>query len=462
MFLQIARQIAAAVRRGRLAPGSRLPGTRRLAAALGVHRNTCVAAYDELAAQGWIDAARGRGSFISTELPDPLPATAARPGVPARAGYALGDPPPPVRRRARRNLLPMSDGVPDVRLVPAAAIARAYRRATRRPGLLGYADPRGSPGLRAAVAEMLNRARGLAAGPDDVMITRGSQMAIALAARAVIRPGDVVAVESLGYRPAWAALRAAGAALRAIPVDRDGLDVDRLAALCERERVRAIYLTPHHQYPTLAVLTPGRRLELCALARRHRFAVLEDDYDNEYHYSGRPVLPLASADSAGSVIYIGTLSKVLAPAVRIGFAVAPTPVLDRMVAHRAAVDGCGDPLIEAAIAELFEDGELGRHVRRMRRIYLARREVLLGAIAQRLGGAIEVECPAGGMALWAQVDPAIDVDRWSARAAARGVGFEPGRRYAFDGRARAALRLGFAASTESELRRGIRTMAESL
>jgi GntR family transcriptional regulator/MocR family aminotransferase len=174
------------------------------------------------------------------------------------------------------------------------------------------------------------------------------------------------------------------------------------------------------------------------------------------------VLPLASADAAGSVVYIGTLSKILAPAVRIGYAVAPPPVLERMVGHRAALDGCGDSVTEAAIAELFEDGEIQRHVRRMRRVYLERRELLLGEIERRLGGALEVACPAGGMALWADVDPAIDVDRWAERTAEAGVIFEPGRRYAFDGRARSALRLGFAACSSAEMRRGVKAMAAAL
>lgn len=462
VFLQIARGIAAAISRGALAPGARLPGTRRLAETLGVHRNTAVAAYDELAAQGWIEAARGSGTFVSAEFPDRLPATGARGGVPAQPAFALPRSTAPQLDGGHRGGLALSRGVPDVRLVPTAAIARAYRRAARRAGRFGYGDPAGEPELRAAIADMLNRARGLAASPGDVLITRGSQMAIALAARAVISPGDVVAVEALGYRPAWDALRAAGAALRPIPVDRRGLDVDRLAALCQRRRVRAVYLTPHHQYPTLAVLSPGRRLELLNLARQHRFAVLEDDYDNEYHYSGRPILPLAARDVAGSVVYVGTLSKILAPAIRVGFAVAPAPVLERMIAHRAALDSCGDRLVETAIAELLDEGEIQRHVRRMRRVYLERREILCDALARALGGVVEVECPPGGMALWARVDPAIDVEAWAAATAERGVWFETARSFAFDRRPRQALRLGFASLTPAELRRGVSAMSAGL
>ena len=461
LFLQIARAIAAAIAAGRIGAGDRLPGTRTLATTLDVHRNTAVAAYGELASQGWIDSARGSGTFVSAHLPDtslPAPVVA---GVAVKPGYALGRA-PRVSSSQPGDVLRLSAGVPDARLIPAAAIARAVRRASRRTGIFNYGDPRGEVRLRAAVAEMLARSRGINAGPSDVAITRGSQMAITIAARALIRSGDVVAVESLGYRPAWEALRAAGAVLRPIALDRDGLDVGRLAALCARESVRAVYLTPHHQYPTLATLPPGRRIELLALARRHRFAIIEDDYDNEYHYSGRPVLPLASSDAAGSVIYIGTLSKILAPAIRVGYAVAPRPVLDRMIAHREVIDGSGDRLLESAIAELFEDGEVERHVWRTRRIYQARRQHAAAALERHLGDAVRFDCPKGGMALWIQVNPSIDIEAWAGSALARGVHFETARGYAFDRRSRPAFRLGFAALSEGELERGVRTMAAAL
>src|SRR5262249_15917197 len=154
-----------------------------------------------------------------------------------------------------------------------------------------------------------------------------------LAARALLRPGDVVAVEELGYRPAWEALRNAGAELVPVPIDEHGLRVDALP-----RRLRAVYVTPHHQYPTTGILSAACRIELLALAERQGFAIFEDDYDHEFHYEGRPVLPLASADCAGSVVYLGTLSKVLAPGLRIGYVVAPRPVLDRIAAHRLYVD----------------------------------------------------------------------------------------------------------------------------
>jgi len=459
VFLQIARAVASDVRRGRLRPGAELPGSRVLSRALGVHRNTV------------LDAHPAKGTFVSATLPDPSPRrftakVAPRAAVAARAGFDLDrhrlelhPPPIPVK-----GTLLVSGGVPDVRLAPASLLGRAYRRALRAEArdVLDYGDPRGHERLRTALAEMVSAVRGLAAGPGEVLVTRGSQMAIDLIARALIAPGDVVAVEAFGYRPAWEALRLAGARLVPLPVDASGLRVDALEELAARERVRAVYVTPHHQYPTTAVLAPGRRLSLLALAGARRMAIIEDDYDHEFHFDGRPVLPLASADDAGVVLYVGTLSKILAPGLRIGFVVAPAPLIDHLAALRSFVDRQGDRAVERAVAELLEEGDVQRHVRRVRRIYRERRDALAEALREDLGEVLSFELPAGGMALWARVAEGVDVDAWAERALARGVAFYSGKRYAFDGRKRPFVRLGFATLDEKELREAVRRMASSL
>jgi GntR family transcriptional regulator/MocR family aminotransferase len=275
-------------------------------------------------------------------------------------------------------------------------------------------------------------------------------MALDLVGRVLIRPGDVIAVEALGYRSAWGAFEAAGAKLVPVPVDRDGIKVSEIP-----EDARAVYVTPHHQYPTTVTLSAARRLSLLDLARRRRIAVIEDDYDYEFHYDGRPVLPLASADHAGVVIYIGTLSKILAPGLRLGFMVATPDAIARFTATRTLVDRQGDPAVEAAVAELLEDDELQRHARRVRRIYRERRDAICEAIDKELAGAFVATPPAGGMALWAHVDPQIDVDTLAERAINRGVAFWTARRFAFDGRARPFARLGFAALEPRELHEAI-------
>jgi GntR family transcriptional regulator/MocR family aminotransferase len=340
LFLQIAGSLADDIRRGRLRPGQPLPGSRRLAATLGINRNTVVAAYDELTAEGWIETDAARASLVSSALPESRPqrfssAVGRRAAVPARAGYDLPHLPDARTEDTRPTVeLVFGSGVPDLRLVPIAALSRAYRRALRRRSrmLLDYAAPHGLPRLRAALASMLAATRGLAAGPDDLLVTRGSQMALYLVARALVSPGDVVAVENIGYVPARAVFRLAGARLVPLPLDDQGLDPSALEALARKGPVRAVYLTPHHQYPTTVTLSPGRRLSLLEVARAHRIAVIEDDFDHEFHYDGRPVLPLASVDRAGVVVYVGTLSKILAPGLRLGYVVAPAPLLSRLAA----------------------------------------------------------------------------------------------------------------------------------
>jgi GntR family transcriptional regulator/MocR family aminotransferase len=473
VFLQIARALILDIRRGRLRPSDRLPGSRELATQLGVHRNTVLAAYRELALEGWITTLRARGTFVSSALPDVVARrfstrTRGEGPRPDRLGFALPalpmGPPRGVSKRPAHGVLSLNGGIPDVRLVPWQPLARAYRRALASQGraLLGYGDPRGCERLRVALAGMLSATRGLAVTGDGLLVTRGSQMALSLVARALVSPGEVVAVEALGYRAAWEAFASAGARLVPLPVDEAGLRVDALETLVARGQVRAVYVTPHHQYPTTAALAPGRRIALLALARRARIAIVEDDYDHEFHYDGRPILPLASADEGGVVVYVGTLSKVLAPGVRIGYLAAPRPILQRVLEGRTYVDRQGDHAIEWAVAELMEDGEVERHIRRSRRAYQSRRGVLVEALKKAFGARLSFVVPAGGTALWARVAPDIDVSAWATRALAKGVAVQPGQEFAFDGRARPYLRLGFAQLEEAELEEAVRRMASAL
>jgi GntR family transcriptional regulator / MocR family aminotransferase len=468
VFLAIARTIAEDARSGRLAPGTRLPGSRELATMLGVHRNTVIAAYRELSAEGFLGAERGRGTFIASSLPEVkarrwLSVKAAGPKRPLRPHFSFDAPPAEWRfTPTPKGVLALNGGVPDTQSLPRLALARAYRRALRDvPSLLDYADPRGEPRLRAALAAMLRASRGLAVSADDVLVTRGSQMALALIGQALVRPGDVIAVESLGYQPAWRALARQGARLVPVPVDAEGLVVDALEELCEREPIRAVYVTPHHQYPTTVTMPAARRMALLELARRKRFAIIEDDYDHEFHYEGRPVLPLASADSHGVVLYVGTMSKVLAPGLRLGYLVAPAAVRDAVVALRFDMDRQGDRLTEWAVADLMEDGELQRHFWRMRRVYQSRRDNCLRELREKLGQWLQVSVPPGGMALWGRVCRSLPVGALQEEASRRGVLFQPGRQFTWGQRETQHVRLGYGALTEQELSIAVSRLAEA-
>jgi GntR family transcriptional regulator / MocR family aminotransferase len=485
-FVAIARALAAELERGRWLPGQRLPSSRALATALGVHRNTVLAALTELEAQGWIATRPARGVFVSEELPLAKQAHGASGRAQRSAGYPLPALPSALREVASgpaagpgrapdgKRTMQLSAGVPDPRRFPTDALARAWRRVVRRSAqtLLSYGDPQGHPALRAALAEMIRSARGVPATAEHVLLTRGSQMALDLCARALVPRGARVAVEAYGYAPAWNALRLAGAELVPVPVDDEGLQVDALTRLLEPARGRgaahrappiaAVYVTPHHQYPTTVTLSPARRLALGALARRHRLLVLEDDYDHEFHYHSRPVAPLAAGDDGEQVVYIGTLSKVLAPGLRLGFVIAPPPVIARLTQWRAAMDRQGDQATEAAVAELIEDGELARHMRRMQVAYRERRDALAAALTRELAGAITVNVPRGGISLWAPVAPGLDVPRWLTACAAAGVSITPGARFTFDGHDPRALRLVYAPWTPAELSRAVALMAAAL
>ena len=465
---RIARAIAAEVRRGRLRPGARLPGSRTLARELHVHRNTVIAAYEQLAAEGWTEPQRARGTFIAHSVPRTVQRPRRNgPSPLASAGSAGFE----VRGADGRNaetpqgrLRPLSEGAPDVRLAPVGELARAYRRVLRHGAadLLAYGHPQGHPRLRAALAELLRSRRAIAADAEHLVVTSGSQMALELAARALLRPGDTVAVEALGYRPAWRVFRQHGAALAAVPLDAGGLDVAALEALAERTALRAVYVTPHHQYPTTVTLSAPRRMALLELARRKRFAIIEDDYDHEFHYDGRPVLPMASADRAGVVLYVGTLAKVLAPGVRLGYLLAPPPLPRLLTALRTGIDRQGDHAVECAVADLLERGELQRHVQRARRAYRARRDQGVSVLERELKGSLCFTPPSGGMTLWAQAAAGIDVEAWAQRLQGRGWQVLTGRHYAYDEAVRPNLRLAFASYEEQEFAEAIGQLRAAL
>ena len=469
LFQKIAIAIATDIERGRLLPRTKLASSRALALQLGVNRNTVIAAYDQLCVRGWISIEAARGAFVVG-----VPATGkaelagmdgeSTAGYPTTPGFDL-TPSPMLDGLTPRtpNLLLLLGGVPELRNLPHRELARAYRASlsgsvARR--LLDYGDPQGLLRLRTALADLLAHVRGVAAPVDAITIVRGSQHGLYLAARALVRPGDRVAVENPGYRPAWRTLELAGATLVPIGVDREGLDLAALEAACAEQPLRAVYLTPHHQYPTTVTLSADRRAGLLSLARRHRIAVFEDDYDFDFHFEGRPIMPLAAADRAGTVVYFGTLSKSLAPGLRLGYVVAPPAVAREIAAVRRYVDNHGDAVLEHAVATLFEDGEVQRHARRARRIYQARRDAMCEALTRRLPQ-LAFAVPSGGMALWAAA-PGIDTDAWVRRGAMAGVAFQAGSKFSFSGSPSNHVRLGFAACNESELVEAVERMARAL
>ena len=413
-----------------------------------------------------MEARRGGGTFVSREAPSTLREEEQRGAASRLPTYALAPPPervPLIFPPDPPDALILYRAAPDVRLFPTAVLARSFRNALLRHGraLLSYGDPRGHADLRRGLCTMLSYSRGLSVEPEGILVTRGSQQGIDLVARALLSPGDLVAVEALGNPGTWTALQLAGAELVPIPVDDEGLDVDALAALLTRRPIRAVYVTPHHQFPTNTVMTPARRTRLAALSLQHGFAIIEDDYDHEFHYEGRSVPPIAAGADGANVVYLGSLSKILAPGLRIGFIVGSASLLERLVVLRLASDMQGDGAVEYAIAKLFEDGELLRHIRRMRTLYARRRDALAAALVRHLGSALSFRVPSGGMALWAEVTDGVEIARWEQAGAKLGVLFKGAGMLDYAGRNLRNLRLGFTYHDETELAEAALRMARA-
>jgi GntR family transcriptional regulator/MocR family aminotransferase len=459
IYMQIIQALIRDIQSGRLTSGTYLPSSRELAGILGVNRKTVVLAYDDMIAQGWLESASTRGTIVSNALPEPV---RAPPGVafpaPDLVDYRFAPPPQRPLALPPGPGLKLDEGAPDGRIFPAELLARAYRSAVQRASRgnrLQYRDPRGSEMLRASIATMLRSERGLQVAPENICITRGSQNSIFLAAQLLVKPGDAVIVEELTYEPAVAALRQRGVRIVPVSIDAEGLVVEDVELACRKHNVSAIFLTPHHQFPTTVALRPERRLRLLDLARQFGFAIIEDDYDHEFHFHSQPLLPLA-AYAPRHVIYTGSLSKLLLPALRIGYIAAPVPVIDAVAHIVSMIDGMGNTLTEEAAAELIESGELRRHVRKVRQVYAARRESFAAEIDRTLGDLVEYEMPQGGLAFWLRFRG--DLDRIEAKATALGLRFASSRSFMARDSAARGLRIGFASLTPEEAQDAIRLL----
>ena len=369
VFVQLSNQLGQLIRAGTLTPGQRLPGTRQLAELLDLNRQTIVASYDEGVAQGWLESRSGSGTYVADYFPEVKPqgllvetskATLGRNrGTTEQPGYAferLDFLARPVL--TNQDGLRLDDGFPDSRLAPMDELSRAYRSYFRwgNPQKhFGYGDTKGHPLLREQLSIYLNETRGLQTTPENVLITRGSIMGLHLASQVLLRPGDVVVTGETTWAGATMNFRKAGATVLSVPVDEHGIDVDELASYCERQPIRMVFVTPHHHYPTTVTLQPGRRVRLLQLAEQYGFAILEDDYDYDFHYLSRPILPLASADRQGMVVYVGSLTKSVAPAFRVGYVVGPTALIDELARLRRIIDRQGDPMLEFAIGQLVQN-----------------------------------------------------------------------------------------------------------
>lgn len=465
VYLQIAQQIIDEIQRGRLAPSTAMPGTRELAEQLNVNRKTIVMAYDELIAQGWLISESRRGTFVSAKLPHfsprSQPSIDLKQRVNESAEPLLAKFATTLETEDIDHLIDFNDGIPDIRLIPFETISKAFRHALIEPirsNKLGYGDPKGMLSLRHALVEMLNMERGLNVDIDNICIARGSQMGIFLAARVLSKANKYVVVENLSYPPAREAFRSCGAKILTVGVDKNGINVDELEALCQKYPISAIYVTPHHQFPTTVMMTAERRLKLLMLAEQYDFMIVEDDYDHEFHFHHHPVFPLASTAHAGRVIYVGSLSKVLAPGLRVGYLVASKEIINQCASEVMLIDRQGNSVTELAAAALLESGEIKRHIRRTLKIYNERRNILIDLLKNELGEFVNFDSPNGGLAIWLRLNEGIEINRLVQNALLEKIKILPASLFSESNFNSNGIRLGFGSLNANELTTGIQRL----
>lgn len=396
IFLKLANQIIQEILSGRLKQGTRLQGSRTLADELGINRKTVQSVYEDLEAQGWLESKPRQGTFVSEHLPDLKfqPATAkAMPALPATEPFTT-------------QVAVKNDGIPDTRLIPYELFSRAYRHAliqVTRQQIMGYGDPQGCLELRQALLNMLSMERFIHTTVQHICVVRGSQMGIFLTARILAKQQSqrqVIVVEQWSYPPAIETFLSNHFQIVRVRVDQHGLDTHHLTEILASCAVVAVYTTPHHQYPTTVSMTMDRRFKLLELSKRFNFYIIEDDYDHEFHYDSRPIPPLISLPNADKVIHIGSLSKVFAPSLRVGYVVADLDIIHAMKQDILLIDKQGNAITELAIAELMQQGEIKRHIRKMRKIYKSRRDYVVMKFQEIFQDKVGIITPAGGMALW--------------------------------------------------------------
>ena len=459
---------------GRLSSGTRLPATRDLAAVLSLSRNSVVRAYDQLYAEGYIESRVGDGTYVcqlaklSTQLstglysglstglstfhPDSTGDLSSNAGAIAPLQRLKNNHLPPPRTGPPRAF---RVGIPAFDLFPFEVWTKLQAAFWRNPdpAQLGYGDPAGEPLLRELIAAYLRRSRGMSCTAGQIVITSGAQEAITLCAQLLLLPGDSVAVENPGYRAAGHAFALAGGQVNGVPVDDEGMDCSRLESL---QGCRLAYVTPAHQYPTGVTMSLARRLSLLAWAERHDSWIIEDDYDGEYRYSGAPLAPLAALDQQGRVLYVGTFGKIAFPALRLGYLVLPQRLVEAFSQGRALAVRHSEVGTQCVMAQFMAQGHFQRHIRRMRRAALSRRNVLQAGWPMDVAGLGAMPEVAAGLHVKVAVDNFAREQALVASAAAVGVEVNPLSSYWLESSdvavdKRAGLVLGFAAVPEAQI-----------
>lgn len=472
LFRQLYACIREAILGGQLEGGTRLPPTRELAEQLHISRNTVINAFEQLIAEGYLEGKVGAGTYVANVLPEemlqarvnirrqPEPHHGQAPGISQRGQLLSTSIVTPLRYASPPRAF--QPGLPAIDRFPFDTWSKLASYCWRNPPpeLLSYGDPQGYQPLREAIASYLKAARGVKCEAEQIVIVSGSQQALDLTARILLDPGDAVCMEDPGYLGARHAFVGAGARLVPVAVDDEGLQVD--AAMAREQPIHLVYVTPSHQYPMGVTMSLVRRLTLLEWATRKGMWIVEDDYDSEYRYTGRPLAALQGLDTTGRVIYIGTFSKVLLPSLRLGYLVVPPALIDTFVRVRALADRHSPSIDQALLAEFMHEGHFTRHIRRMKKLYTERQAVLIDAIRQELDGILQIPPTQGGLHLAGCLTTDVD-DRLVARWAQRfDIDTPPLSSYGLSQPALNGLILGYAGVEPEEIREGVKRLARAI
>lgn len=460
LYLQLSSQIISLIKAGTLCTKTRLPSTRNMAETLGIHRKTVVAAYEDLLVQGWLESKYKKGTYVNTKLPILKKTNEINQNTKketTKTGFNFykeiqAKPKIIVKKEGYQYI---NDGVGDNRLTPLKEIGILYKNIAAKKNTvkeIGYSSTYGNQELRQTLCTYLNETRGLNIEKENILITRGSQMGISLSAKLLLQPEDKIAIGTTNYISADNTFKLQKANLIRINVDAHGIQTKDLEKKCKLHNIKAVYVTPHHHHPTTVTLCAERRLHLLNLAKEYNFAIIEDDYDYDFHYSYSPILPLASHDNNGNVIYIGSICKTVAPVFRIGYLIGPTDFVNEAAKIRTYIDRQGDALLELTFSNFIKNGDLNRHINKTIKIYKKRRDLFCELLDLELSEFLTFEKPKGGMAVWVGLNKKYNWDAVSSIAETEKLIISDWRRYDMANTKHNHIRMGFAYFNEAELK----------
>lgn len=455
VYIQLRDSIRNCIITGSILPATKLPSSRTLCAHFSVNRQTVIAATDELLAEGWLKSMGTKGLFVNEKLPlvKPVPLGAVARSYPATTGFTFNNTKKqPPKIPARHHNIGFDDGYADVRITPITELGRAYTQTIKeksRHTRLSKREPiHGSTLLRTELASLMSY-RGLGIQPDNILITQGSQMSIFLAASLLINKGDNVIVTSPNYNTSNVCFERLGANLIKTSIDKNGMITDEVESICKKKKIKCLYVTSHHHHPTTVTLSIERRLQLLRLAQQYGFAIIEDDYDYDFHYQNRPLMPIASNDTGGHVIYLGSFSKILSHKFRVGYIIAPENFISELIHFRRLVDRQGDVILQDAVGKLLRDNVIKNHIKKAINTYMPRRDYAYELLGE-LSDYMQCDKPEGGLAFWSIFDKKISLPGVAAKCAAKNIYFPDGLWYNADDPLRNGCRMGFASMNKKE------------